>query len=139
MNSLSVLLQGRSQEFATGTKGGPSPSGVQGQSPSGGLGLRPGPETNANFQLRRGDMHPCPPSPWLDHCVIVCHCVDSIQLVITHKPRDNKAPDTLLTPSLPMPDAHSRHNLTFYALSIAIDVCLSVCLSVRLWVCSSVA
>jgi len=38
-----------------------SPSGVQGQSPGGCLGAKPlKPETNANFKLRRGDMHPCP-------------------------------------------------------------------------------
>ena len=52
--------QGRSQEFATGgQERGLSPSRVQGQSPGGGLGAKP--EKNANFQLRRGDMHPCPP------------------------------------------------------------------------------
>ena len=57
----------RFQEFATGrgdktgSGGWKSPSGVQGQSPSGCLGAKPQkPETNANFQLRRGDVHPCP-------------------------------------------------------------------------------
>ena len=34
-------------------------SGVQGQSPGGGLGA----ETDAIFQVRRGDRHPCPPPP----------------------------------------------------------------------------
>jgi len=40
----------------------PQRSGVQGQSPVGVWGRSPQkPETNDNFQLRRGDMHPCSP------------------------------------------------------------------------------
>jgi len=58
--------QGRSHEFATGGKreGLGVPQEVQGQSPGdGGLGRSPQkPETNGNFQLGRGDMHPCLPS-----------------------------------------------------------------------------
>ena len=45
---------------------GKSPSGVQGQSPGVGLGRSSQKlDINANFQLRWGDMHPCP--PWLRH------------------------------------------------------------------------
>ena len=50
-----ILHQGRSQEFATGDKRGVWRMEVPQKL-----------ETNANFQLRRGDMHPCP--PWLRHC-----------------------------------------------------------------------
>ena len=54
------------QEFATGAqKRGlrdGRPSVVQGQSPSGDLGANPqNLETDANFQLWWGDIHPCPP------------------------------------------------------------------------------
>jgi len=57
--------QGRSQEFATGDKrrgmrGGSPAAGSRGRAPVGFWGK---PETNANFQLRRGDMQQCP--PWL--------------------------------------------------------------------------
>jgi len=52
MSPLLSRDQGRSQEFARGTKeevwGMEVPSGVQGQSPGGGLGTKK-PETNANF------------------------------------------------------------------------------------------
>jgi len=64
-------IQGRSQEFATGvTKEGvlgtEVPSGVHGKSHSEGLGAKPHkPETNANFQLRRGACTHIP--PWLHH------------------------------------------------------------------------
>ena len=44
----------------TGVWGRKSPSGVQGQSAGGVWGPQK-PETNANFQLRRVDMHTCPP------------------------------------------------------------------------------
>jgi len=78
--------QERSQEFVTGDKRGvwdsggrKSPAGSRGRAPVG-TGAKPQkPETNANFQLRRGDMGACPPvprgtcthvplpSPWLRH------------------------------------------------------------------------
>jgi len=61
------IIQGRSQEFATGGQdresGGPkSPSGVQGHSPGEGLGAKP-PEAGDKcyFPGTTGDMHPCPP------------------------------------------------------------------------------
>ena len=66
-----VSHQGRRQEFATGGQdrgsgGRKSPSGVQGQSE--GVGAKSQkPETNANFQLRRGGHAPMSP-PWLHHC-----------------------------------------------------------------------
>jgi len=71
-----ILYRGVTRNLLRGTKEEvwwtEVPSGVQGQSSGGGLGQSPQkPETNANFELRRGGtcthvpMHPCP--PWLHH------------------------------------------------------------------------
>jgi len=55
-------VQGRSQEFCYGDKRGGLGDGVQGQSPDGSLGRSPQkPETNTNFQLRRGTCTHAPP------------------------------------------------------------------------------
>ena len=50
LTAVLITRSGRSQEFDTGDK---APVGVWERSPQ-------KPETNANFQLRRGDMHPSP-------------------------------------------------------------------------------
>ena len=59
--------QGRSQEFATGDKRGGLGTEVsqRGPGPEPRWGSGGETETNANFQLRRGDVQPCP--PWLRH------------------------------------------------------------------------
>ena len=60
---------------APGPPGSKSPSGVQGQSPGGGSSQKL--ETNANFQLRRADMHPYPIGYATDGdlSLNVCACV----------------------------------------------------------------
>ena len=69
--------QGRSQEFATGgeaKKVSEVPQRGPGQSPGGGLGGSPQKlETIANFQLRRGEMHSCPPLGYATDGIVYHH------------------------------------------------------------------
>jgi len=65
------FLQGGDKRGGLGD--GSPPAGSRGRAPVGVWGQSPQkPETNANFQLRRGNMHPCPPlaTPLLWHIVL---------------------------------------------------------------------